>query len=83
MKKLRTLNPKRLAEDFNDLHTDPPHEQTTQTVTPAPCHTIEVAPNPSLDDTSRLQSFKHNLLSQNNRLAHLEEMILKQLIHRS
>jgi hypothetical protein len=73
MKKLRTLNPKRLADDFNNLQTEPPVEQPTQTVTPTTRNTMEVTPLPASNDASRLQSFEQNLLSQNNRLNRLEE----------
>ena len=73
MKKLRTLNPKRLADDFNNSQTEPSVDQPIQTVTPTTRCTVEVTPPPDSNDASRFQSFEQNLVNQNNRLTRLEE----------
>ena len=72
-KKLRTLNRKRLAEEFNASQSDPPIETQRTTVTPVEIQTIGGFLTSSNEDTPRHKSLESNLLSQNHRLTRLEE----------
>jgi hypothetical protein len=68
MKKLRTLNPKRLAAEFDDSSPEPPTMQLLQAVTPATNKMMEENPTSISDEKLQYKSLENNLTSQNDRL---------------
>ncbi len=73
MKKLRSLNPKRLAVEFEESPGTPQPVIPTQTVTPAQQQQTCAPPPSHTEHTPRIQSVEDNIVSQNQRLTHLEK----------